>query len=176
MQLSKAIFLMGILWSAFSTGSRAQDTLVVNLPDVNIFAGKVTRGDADVYGLGDWICKFEVEVLDGAKLLLKGTIAFSEKANDQTTIVGKYEQVLSLKALEPYAYHRLQLLSPFGKVGGPNIGARGFRWFDGEGIIQKAYIQTDTFGEDVGRIGGTVRFHPLVIVAQREYAGVEIPN
>ncbi len=176
MQLSKAIFLMVILWSAFSTGSRAQDTLVVNLPDVNIFAGKVTRGDADVYGLGDWICKFEVEALGGAKLLLKGIISFSEKANDQTTIVGKYEQVLSLKALEPYAYHRLQLLSPFGKVGGPNIGARGFRWFDGEGIIQKAYIQTDTFGEDAGRIGGTVRFHPIVIVAQREYAGVEFPN
>ena len=175
MRLSKVISLLLLTWSAFFTVSRAQDTLVVNLPDVDIFANKVTRGDADVYGLGDWTCKFEVEVLDGAKLLLKGTISFWEKANDYTTIVGKYEQVLSLKALEPYAYFRLQIESPSGSVGGSNIGARGFRWFAGEGLIQKAHIQTDTFGEDAGRIGGTVKFRPLKIVAQRAYAGLEVP-
>jgi len=172
MQLSKAISLTFFLLGAFFASSRAQDTLIVNLPDIDIFAGKVTRGDADVYGLGDWTCKFEVEVLDGAKLLLKGTISFWEKANDYTTIVGKYEQELSLKALEPYAWFRLQIESPSGSVGGPNIGARGFRWFSGEGLIQKAYIQTDTFGEDAGRIGGTVKFRPLKIVAQRAYAGI----
>ncbi len=175
MQPSKAISLLLFTWSAFFSVSHAQDTLIVNLPDVDIFAGKVTRGDADVYGLGDWTCKFEVEVLDGAKLLLKGTISFWEKANDYTTIVGKYEQVLSLKAMEPYAYFRLQIESPSGSVGGPNIGARGFRWFAGEGLIQKAYIQTDTFGEDAGRIGGTVKFRPLKIVVQGAYAGVEVP-
>lgn len=175
MQLSKVIFLMFILWSAFSTSAQAQDTLVINLPDVDIFAGKVIRGDADVYGLGDWSCKFEVEITDGTKLLLKGTISFWEKANDYTTIVGKYEQMLSIKALEPYAYYRLQLLTPSGSVGAPNIGARGFRWFPGEGLLQKAYIQTDTFGEDAGRIGGTVKFRPLKIVVQRAYAGLEVP-
>ncbi len=174
MQLSQTLSLMFITWGTLFGSIQAQDTLTINLPDVNILADKVTRGDADTYGLGDWSCKFEVELLDDAKIKLKGVISFAEKANDYTTIVGKYEQVIAVKALEPYAYFRLRMETAEGRVSGPNIGARGYRWFSGEGLIQKARIQTDTFGDDTGRIGGTIRFHPLIIVAQREYAALEV--
>ncbi len=142
--------------------SDAQQSFNIELPDMQITANHIVRGDGDTYGLGDWKSTFTV-TLDGTMLKVDGTISFTEKANDFTTIVGEYRQRIEVGALERCRHCQVSLGETTGSVSGPNIGARGYRWFGGQGLIRRAKIQTDVFGEDVGNIGGTIQFVPVRI-------------
>jgi hypothetical protein len=149
----------------------AQPALVVRLPDVSITADRVLRGDADTYGSGDWYCTFQL-TLEGPVAVLEGYIAFHEKANDSTVIVGRVRRCIALPEQEPYPWCALEAELNNGIVRGPNIGARGPRWYAGRGLIRRAYIVTDTFGNDAGRIGGRVQFRPVVVRLRCAYAGL----
>jgi hypothetical protein len=141
----------------------AQLPIVVQLPDVQLTANRLVRGDGDTYGLGDWACTFRLSI-DSCYLRVDGQVVFAEKANDFTTIVGECHELIPLEVLKKNPQYHLRLERNFGSVAGSNIGARGYRWFAGTGVVRRANIQTDTFGNDVGRIGGTVQFHPVRIL------------
>ena len=83
----------------YTLSATAQQTVLINLPDIYIMADKITRGDSDTYGLGDWSCSFKLE-LEGAVLKVDGSMGFSEKANDFTTMVGEYNEESTLKEME----------------------------------------------------------------------------
>ncbi len=148
-----------------ATTTAAQRTLSIRLPDAQITADRLTRGDGDTYGLGDWQCAFTVKLVDTV-LHLDGTIMFAEKANDFTTIVGEYHRRIPVGELEKCRSCRISLDETYGTAIGPNIGARGYRWFDGQGLVRRAKIQTDTFGDDTGHIGGTVQFVPVRVLIE----------
>ncbi len=149
----------------------AQKNITVPLPDVYIKADQLLRGDGDTYGIGDWNANFTA-TLDGSHILLTGTIAFTEKANDFTTIVGTYSQRIKVEQLETCSHCQVILDESYGAVSGPNIGARGYRWFEGQGLIRRAWVQTDTFGEDTGNIGGNIQFAPLRFLVHCDIAMV----
>ncbi len=158
--IPKTLFLSACL---VATGATAQQSFSIQLPDAQIIANRVVRGDGDTYGLGDWKCAFTV-ALDGTQLKVDGKISFTEKANDFTTIVGEYHQSVPVGALERCRHCLVSLDETQGTVTGPNIGARGYRWFNGQGLLRRARIQTDTFGNDTGNIGGTVQFAPIRVL------------
>ncbi len=147
----------------------AQQIIPVRLPDAVITANRIIRGDGDTYGLGDWRCAFTATV-DGLYLKIDGVITFTEKANDFTTIVGEYHRRIYIRQLEKCQSCDVSLLGASGVVDGPNIGARGYRWFGGKGMVRRAYIQTDVFGKDAGQIGGKVQFAPLKVSVKCLYA------
>jgi hypothetical protein len=159
--MCRLLFSGLFLWAHLT--AMAQESFVVQLPEVEIYADRVLRGDADTYGLGDWRCKFSV-TLDSTGLLLKGYISFTEKAHDFTTIVGEYRQRIELGELKRCRSCNVTLAGNEGKVSGSNIGARGYRWFSGEKLIRRARIQTDVFGSDAGQIGGAIQFAPLQVL------------
>lgn len=152
----------------------AQSSFFIHLPDVQIMADRITHGDGDTYGLGDWQCAFTA-TLEGTYLLLDGTIIFAEKANDLTTIIGQYHRRIQVRELGHCHNCKVKLSKTYGVVRGPNIGARGYRWFRGQGLIHRAYIQTDTFGDDASRIGGTVQFSRLRVSVECPQASLERP-
>ncbi|MCC7465318.1 MAG: hypothetical protein IT261_03570 [Saprospiraceae bacterium] len=141
----------------------AQESFVIQLDEVEITASRIVRGDGDTYGLGDWHCRFGVS-LSGSMVLLEGRIIFAEKANDHTTIVGTFKKQIPVKALEACQHCIIQLDPAEGTVSGTNIGARGYRMFAGQGLIRRASIQTDVFGQDAGHIGGTIQFAPVRVL------------
>lgn len=153
----------------------AQRTLTVQLPDAHLTADRIIRGDGDTYGLGDWQCAFTIK-LDGAVLRVDGAITFSEKANDFTTLVGEYHRSIPVGELEKCRSCKVSLDETYGKVSGPNIGARGYRWFGGQRLVSRARIQTDTFGSDAGRVGGTVQFAPLRVLIECPIASLGGPH
>ena len=55
-----------------------------------------------------------------------------------------------------------------GCIGGGHVG--GARWYRGQGLVRRAKMTTDTFGEDVGRVGGVIQFAPLRVLVQCDYA------
>lgn len=160
--------LVFILTTAFHRAD-AQQSFQIVLPDAEILADKLVRGDADTYGLGDWRCTFRASI-DGTFLLLEGDIVFSEKANDYTVITGAFRSRIEVGELAKCRLCDVALEEAEGVVAGPNIGARGYRWYKGQGIVRRARIVTDTFGEDVGRIGGTVEFAPIRVTVRCDYA------
>ena len=141
----------------------AQQSFDLLLPDIQIVADRVTRGDGDTYGLGDWKCSFGAE-LNGTNLSLNGKISFTEKANDFTTIVGLFQHQMEVGELARCQHCYVTLDENQGTVSGPNIGARGYRWFNGQGLIRRANIQSDVFGTDAGNIGGTIQFVPIRVL------------
>lgn len=157
------LFLLCLIGGPLSVQS--QDTLSIPLPDVYIFAGRLIKGNADLYGLGDWVCRFRVSIKDSV-LILRGDIIFKEKANDYTIIEGAVQKSIVAPELSAFAGCLLSLSPNRGEVRGPNIGARGFQWFKGNGLVRRAFIRTDTFGLDVGKVGGRVQFEPVKIVAR----------
>jgi hypothetical protein len=136
--------------------------MCISLPDKEIFATQLQKGDADTYGLGDWEITVQA-ALEGTAIRLTGNIIFTEKANDNTTITGRFNYLIPVPALESCQFCQIELLQKKGNVSGPNIGARGAQWFAGTGIVKRASITTDTFGNDVGRIGGTLQFGALTV-------------
>jgi hypothetical protein len=141
----------------------AQQTFVLRLPDAQLTADRVLRGDGDTYGLGDWRSSFTVALVD-TLLKIEGKISFTEKANDFTTIVGEYHQSIPVEALARCRHCSVTLDETQGSVSGLNIGARGYRWFKGQGLVRRARIQTDIFGTDAGNIGGTIQFAPIRVL------------
>jgi hypothetical protein len=147
----------------------AQTTFLFQIPDATITADKITKGDGDTYGLGDWRCTFKAS-LDGSTLKVTGDIVFTEKANDFSTIVGSFQQNYAVDVLEKCKQCTILIDEPMGSVSGLNVGARGYRWYRGQGLIRKAKIQTDVFGADEGHIGGIIRFAPIKLVVHCDYA------
>ncbi len=158
--LQNSLCLLSCLWAA---NGLAQQSINLELPDMQISADRILRGDGDTYGLGDWKCTFTLS-LDGSTLNVAGIITFTENANDFTTIVGTYQQQIVVEELARCRYCGITLAETRGTVSGPNIGARGYRWFQGQGLIRRAKIRTDVFGEDVGNIGGTIQFEPVRVL------------
>lgn len=155
-------FLFFILSILFLNKSNAQHFIEINIPDAQIIANKITNGDGDVYGKGDWFCSFTAKIEDDV-LVINGKICFSEKANDFTTIVGTYQSRIVVAELQKCRHCEVSLETETGTVGGANAGARGYQIYNGSGIIKNAKTVTDTFGNDVGNIGGKIKFVPLKI-------------
>lgn len=153
----------------------AQQEIWIQLPNVRIIADKITRGDGDTYGFGDWQCRFKATIED-ASVVLEGNLTFSENANDFTTITGDFRQKIKFEQLEPCRRCRVNIDPSTGWLGGPNVGARGAHWYRGQGLIRRAKMTTDTFGNDVGRVGGTVQFVPLRVLVHCEYVQNEDLN
>lgn len=148
-----------------SLSASAQDTITIRLPDMQIFANKLMRGNADLYGLGDWICRYRISLKDSI-LVMKGDIIFRENANDYTIMEGAVKQSIVVPELTGFAGCQILLSPSKGEVRGLNIGARGYQWFRGHGLVRRAFIRTDTLGLDVGKVGGRVQFQPVKIIAQ----------
>lgn len=153
-----------------SAGLNAQASFRIQLPDAEITADRIVRGDGDTYGLGDWHCVFTVALAD-TLLKVDGKISFTEKANDFTTIVGEYHQLVPVGQLERCRHCVVTLDETEGKVSGLNFGARGYRWFAGKGLVRRAKIQSDVFGTDAGFIGGTIQFAPIRVLVDCSMAG-----
>jgi hypothetical protein len=154
------LILLCCFYTATITG---QESFTIFLEDADIQAANIVRGDGDTYGLGDWHCRYTVSLQENA-IMLEGRIVFSEKANDYSTIVGNFKKRIPVEALERCRHCVVQLDPSEGTVSGPNIGARGYRWFTGQGLIRRAKIQTDVFGEDAGHIGGIIQFAPVRVL------------
>ena len=154
--------LLFILFFLFLNKSNAQHFIEINIPDAQIIANKITNGDGDVYGKGDWYCSFTAKIEDDV-LVINGKICFSEKANDFTTIVGTYQSRIVVAELQKCRHCEVSLETEAGSVSGVNAGARGYQLYNGSGIIKSAKIVTDTFGNDAGNIGGKIKFVPIRI-------------
>jgi hypothetical protein len=152
------------------TGAYAQESVVIPLPELRLYADVLEQGDADTYGLGHW--KLDVQLrLEGTDLLLEARLIFQENARDYTIISGQTQQRIHVGALEKCQYCTLILEEEHGTVSGPNIGARGYRWYRGQALVRRAHIVTDTFGPDTGRIGGLVQLKPARVLVHCLYAG-----
>lgn len=162
--------LSGALLPTEATPVEKQKNLTLQLKEVTIIADKVLKGDADTYGLGNWTCSFTL-TLENDQLIVDGSILFSENANDGTKIEGRYRGQIPLSP-EQLACKgcRYELVETAGSVSGPNIGVRGYRNFEGTGLIKRARIRTDIFGDDAGKIGGVIRFRPVELVAVPVFA------
>jgi hypothetical protein len=167
----KTMALCSIAWVIGLFPAAAQQTIQILIPDLQITASKLETGDGDLYGLGDWRCTVSVR-LESDTLVVDSYIIFKENANDFTTIKGKKQQRIVVPELAGCYGCGPLLSSSEGIVKGPNIGARGFRWFAGQGIIRRASIRTDTFGDDTGNIGGTLQFAPIQIDFDCGYAAI----
>lgn len=151
-----------LVFISLSLRAQTSQTFLITLPDAQITADRLLRGDGDTYGLGDWRSTFRIE-LEDIYLKVEGEIIFTEKANDQTTLVGQYQHRFVVGMLEKCRSCSFVLEETEGTIRGPNVGARGYRWYKGRGIVRSAQIVTDTFGDDVGKIGGTVKFRPVKV-------------
>ena len=159
------LFLSCVCWAL-----GAQQTLWIALPDAHIVADRLTKGDCDTYGLGDWHCRFTATIEDSL-IVLNGSISFSENANDYTTIVGAWRSELYVAELARCSKCRLILHDNSGQVSGKNIGARGYQTVVGKGMIRKARVLSDTFGCDAGKLGAYLSFRPILLAIHCEYAG-----
>jgi hypothetical protein len=160
------LFLICML---FQAPLAAQTNLEIPLPNITIIADKILQGDGDTYGLGTWDLKVKVW-LEGYVLHMEGQIVFSENANDFTVIAGSFEQQIIVEDLKKCQHCLLKLNDPEGRVSGPNVGARGYRWYSGQGLVRRARIVTDTFGADNGHVGGTIEWMPLKVLIHCLYA------
>lgn len=168
MKKSFLLFSLLVLLSVFND-LKAQSHLDIPLPNAEIRAKKILHGDGDTYGMGDWKCDFTI-TLEDATLIVNGKIVFSEKANDFSVIMGEYKQKIKISELEKCRHCIVTVLEKTGSVSGKNVGARGYRVYQGSGIIQSARIVTDTFGLDAGQVGGEVTFEPLRLDIKCLYA------
>jgi len=150
--------------------AQAPTYISVELPDIWIMANQILRGDGDTYGNGDWYCKVNAALDAEGNIRLEGELMFAEKANDFTTITRSFKRIIKVPALEKCKECRLSLDETRGYVSGLNVGARGYRWYRGKGLIRRVYFQTDTFGTDAGRVGGRIVFSPLKVLVKCEYA------
>jgi hypothetical protein len=165
----KKFLLLLLLGGGMPMLLRSQKMLTIPLPDITLFADKLNSGDCDLYGLGSW--QYDVSIkTEGAYLTIKAKAVFSEENPDYTVIEGVYSKRIYVEELAKYAHCELEQSQFSGSVSGKNIGARGYRWYSGSGSVKKAWIQTDTFGCDVGKIGGTIQLHPLRVSVQCAYA------
>jgi hypothetical protein len=143
--------------------TEAQKTIEIVVPAMTIVADQLQAGDADLYGLGDWQCKASAR-FDGTDVVLEAHIVFSERSNDYSVLAGSAQKRVKLTQLEGCRHCEWILLPDRGTVSGPNVGARGYKWYVGKGLIARAFIQTDTFGDDLGRAGGSLYFAPVRVL------------
>jgi hypothetical protein len=150
----------------------AQTSVTIDVPAFEIYADQLLHGDGDTYGMGT----FRIQVtasIDNGQIVLQSQIIFEEGANDFTVILGNTVHRFDIEVLQTCKHCQLTLLQGRGHLNGVNIGARGFKRFDGHHLIQSADIQTDTFGDDVGKIGGKVKLKPFTVLIKCLYATTE---
>jgi len=169
--LFRPIFIF-TYWLPACLFAQNDEFVQVSLPDASITATQCLRGDGDTYGLGDWNSTFTVEI-DSIYLKIRGEVSFTEKANDFTTIVGQYQSQVVITEMMRCPNCSFSLEKQSGSVSGPNVGARGYQWYNGQGIIRRAKIMTDTFGDDVGKIGGVIQFRTIQIEKHCYFAFAE---
>lgn len=167
----RCIFLFVCLMPTYMSAQN-DEFVQISIPDASITATQCLRGDGDTYGLGDWNSTFTIE-MDSIYLKIRGQISFTERANDFTTIVGQYQSQVLITEMARCPNCSFNLDKQVGSVSGPNVGARGYQWYNGQGIIRRAKIMTDTFGEDVGKIGGVIQFRPIQIEKRCYFAFAE---
>jgi len=162
MQKLKICLIAGLLLAG-TLRAAAQSLIAVPLPDITVWADKCVQGDRDIYGLGTWSCSIKAKIVQ-RQLVLTGKIIFIEEANDFTLIVGHFTKVMNIAPCLPGGEWAIEPVGNMaGSVAGLNTGASGIHFFEGTGLIQRAYLITDTFGEDTGNIGGTLKLKPLQV-------------
>lgn len=143
----------------------------IQIPEMQIYADRLVRGDEELWGLGDWECVWDIE-LSGDSIYIRGKILFRELANDMSVFVGKVERRIRAEELAQCPFCTLDDFVQQGCISGKNAGAVGYRRYRGVGIVRSGFIQTDTFGPDLGKVGGTVRFRPMEVPLRCSVAGV----
>lgn len=158
--------LPGRIWIflliALPLNAVAQQTIRVPLPSIEIWADKLEHGDCDTFGKGTWMCSVETEI-EGDELTISAKIWFLENSGDSTRITGAATRKMKIPSLKDYSACTILNKGGSGRLNGVNIGARSFRNYEGQGIIRSGYIQTDTHGCDVGKIGGKLTLKPLYL-------------
>jgi hypothetical protein len=97
---------------------------------------------------------------EGSNLIVRGTVEMEEDRSDWTTFAGRYERKLTTVGAE----------CQYAGVDRPNgqLRARGgnnnHSWtkYQGSGLIKEADCRSDTMGNDVGELGCTIVFHPVM--------------
>jgi len=140
----------------------AQSSLSINIPDLEIRADKLIQGDADTYGRGDWKCEVTVHIIEDT-INVTGSIIFSENEADRTIIKGDFRKVFVSPMLRKFQSCELDEKKINGDAGGLNFGSREPVWVKGKGLIKRIKIRTDTFGNDIGKIGGILKFNPIIL-------------
>lgn len=167
----RSIFLSITLLLILLSTLAGQRSSTLQLPDIQLFADQHTRGDEDLYGLGTWQISATAHQL-GDSVCISLTIKFCEDVHDFTTMKGARIVMVAL----PEGVNTSETLlmdQSFSDVRGPNIGARGFQNFQGNGMIEEVIICTDTFGTDTGKVGGTIRFKPIRLSSSQPTAVLE---
>jgi hypothetical protein len=161
--MEKYIWMALLLCQGLHT--QAQKIVTIYPKDQVVAADRLLRGDGDTYGMGDWQTVVRLSVED-TLLLIHGELIFRENANDFTTIAGTFQQKIPIDMLKDCQQCQFSIQQPTGRAEGENIGARGYKWFAGQGALRRVHFQTDTFGEDVGLIGGRVQYRPVQIAVR----------
>ena len=141
---------------------KAQETILVPLADIELWATEIEQGDCDTYGKGYFECRVTASVKK-SNVILKCKIRLLEQSGDHTILTGTYRRVISVPELEKYSACKKIKKNRSGTIKGRNFGARGFRHFNGKGLIKSGYLRTDTFGCDNGKAGGRIKLHPLIL-------------
>jgi len=164
-------FFSTVAFISLSILLHAQHQIIINLPNIEIKGDKLMHGDADTYGRGIWKCEVNAKIV-GDSILIAGSILFAENEADRTLIKGDFKKLLFCPSLQKFqnCHHEPDEIN--GSVGGPNYGAREPLWIKGNGLIHKIKIRTDTFGEDVGKIGGVLHFNPMILNIECLFAGI----
>jgi hypothetical protein len=161
-------FLLPIFLLLFMRPIGAQEVITVQLPEIEIYADQLLNGDGDIYGLGGFSVDVHAEIRDSL-LVIHAQILFEEGQNDQTTLFGSNTYAFEVKRLSQCQSCGLKVRQHDGQLTGKNIGARGFRRWMGNGIVHSALIQTDTFGSDIGKVGGQILLRPIEIEIYCDY-------
>ncbi|MFN4080734.1 MAG: hypothetical protein ACK4NS_07510 [Saprospiraceae bacterium] len=140
----------------------AQFAIQIQAPEMRIYATQLIQGDDELWGLGVWETRWVAEAR-GDSLWLRGEIFFREMANDHSVFYGKAELGLPVGELAAYPFCAIEPLTMSGGVKGNNAGAVGYKRYRGNGLAASALIRTDTFGPDLGKVGGVVRFRPIAL-------------
>jgi hypothetical protein len=161
-------FLIPIFLFLFVRPIGAQEVITVQLPEIEIYADQLLNGDGDIYGLGTFSVEVQASIED-SMLVIDTQMIFEEGQNDQTTIYNSSRFAFQVKRLSACQSCGLKVRQHDGQLTGKNIGARGFRRWMGNGIVHSALIQTDTFGSDIGKVGGQILLRPIEIEIYCDY-------
>jgi hypothetical protein len=140
----------------------AQQSITIYPSAFEIRATDILKGDGDTYGLGNFVVKTTL-YLKNEWLTVRVDLKFAENANDFTTIVGSVQYMYKIDEIAKCRSCVHTLAHEQASTVHKNIGARGYKVFGGDEIVESLYFITDTFGEDAGNIGGTVQLAPITI-------------
>ncbi|MEM7372614.1 MAG: hypothetical protein AAF587_28595 [Bacteroidota bacterium] len=122
------------------------------------------KGDCEMYGHNPQISINVNTCVNGDKVVLSGLIKLKENKADWTTFVQEFRQEIPVQELASQNV----VFASFQQGEGALRASAGmhqhqYKTFQGQGLIKSANILSDTNGEDCGKLGGTIHFHPLVM-------------